>query len=353
MSRRLTVVFDASPLAAEPPTGVTRSFALTLAAYAETAPHRCVVLWARDRTPPDWLPSSVDVIEVRAGPTARQQHLPALLRRLAADLLHSPVAAIPLRAPCAVVATVHDVPWLAAARFPELRDEPGCSWRHRLALRLAARRAQALLVPSRSTANAVRTACGPAVDDRLWLARHGIPATTDAAPIERHGPLLVIGDDRARKNGRRIREAHRRARTTEPSLPPLRQIGPGFEFVSEADKSELLRSCRALVHVALHEGFGLPVLEAMAAGTPVLCSDIAALREVGGHAVLAVAPTDCDAIAAAMVRIHRDAPLRRRLAQRGRQRARRQTPARAAAAWRRAHRAALAQNSLQPLLTTP
>jgi glycosyltransferase involved in cell wall biosynthesis len=88
-------------------------------------------------------------------------------------------------------------------------------------------------------------------------------------------------------------------------------------YVSEEDKVALLSGAAALVYPSLYEGFGLPVLEAMACRTPVLTSDVGALPEVAGEAALLVPPTDVEAIAAGMDRLLRDAPLRDRLVQAG------------------------------------
>ena len=82
-------------------------------------------------------------------------------------------------------------------------------------------------------------------------------------------------------------------------------------------------SALALACVSLHEGFGLPVAEAMACGVPAIVSDRSALPEIAGDAALLVDPLDCDAIAAALQRIAASADLRAGLARRGRVRAER------------------------------
>src|SRR5436305_4149221 len=70
----------------------------------------------------------------------------------------------------------------------------------------------------------------------------------------------------------------------------------------------------------MFEGFGMPLLEAFAAGVPVACSNTSSLPEVGGDAVLACDPTDVSAIASTLARIASDEPLRQSLVQRGRAR---------------------------------
>jgi glycosyltransferase involved in cell wall biosynthesis len=80
--------------------------------------------------------------------------------------------------------------------------------------------------------------------------------------------------------------------------------------------------CELFAYPSLYEGFGLPVLEAMQAGAPVVCSRTSSLPEVGGDAVAYVDPLDPGDIAAALERLLRDPEERRRLAQAGRQRSR-------------------------------
>jgi len=88
---------------------------------------------------------------------------------------------------------------------------------------------------------------------------------------------------------------------------------------------QLYERAQAFIYPSTFEGFGMPVLEAMAAGVPVACSDIAPLRDVAGDAALFFDPLDEDAIAGALERIVTDAPLRQRLGQAGAERARRFT----------------------------
>jgi hypothetical protein len=84
-------------------------------------------------------------------------------------------------------------------------------------------------------------------------------------------------------------------------------------FVRREFLYQLMAGARALVYFSQFEGFGMPLLEAFAAGTPVLCSNAASLPEVGGEAVLKCAATDVPAMSALMIRVLDDEPLRRRL----------------------------------------
>ncbi len=81
-------------------------------------------------------------------------------------------------------------------------------------------------------------------------------------------------------------------------------------YVSEEEKVALLGGAEALVYPSIYEGFGLPVLEAMACGTPVLTSDVSALPETAGGAALLVNPSSIEDIAAGMERLLTDTTLR-------------------------------------------
>jgi glycosyltransferase involved in cell wall biosynthesis len=92
-------------------------------------------------------------------------------------------------------------------------------------------------------------------------------------------------------------------------------------FVGEEEKVALLSGAEALAYPSLYEGFGLPVLEAMACGTPVLTSDVSALPETAGSAALLVDPREPEAIADGLRRVLSDADLRTRLRTAGLERA--------------------------------
>jgi glycosyltransferase involved in cell wall biosynthesis len=90
-----------------------------------------------------------------------------------------------------------------------------------------------------------------------------------------------------------------------------RVLFPGF--VDEADKVELLQGADVFVYPSVYEGFGIPVLEALACGTPTITSNVSSMPEVAGDAALLVDPTDADQIKEALLRILRDADLRLQL----------------------------------------
>ena len=111
-----------------------------------------------------------------------------------------------------------------------------------------------------------------------------------------------------------------RAMRALPAEVASRIVFPGF--VPDAELAQWLLQARALVFPSLHEGYGIPVSEAMGFGVPVACSNAGALPEVAGDAALLFDPTDLDAMSRAMVAIALDDELRGRLAANGRRRAR-------------------------------
>jgi glycosyltransferase involved in cell wall biosynthesis len=323
------IAFDGAPLDDGPALGVAHAFLAGLRAYAAAWPGQAVLLLpdgADDPAVPD-----VEVVPAPRGALRRQLALPWIVRHIGADLLHSPVAAVPLLLRRPKIATVHDLPWL----------EPGCDEtpgrRQRLATTHSLRAASAVLAPSRFTlAAAARLLRRP---ERLRLAPHGVPPppwpTPD--PARRLGPLLCLGDDRPRKNRVRVLAALALRQRRRDSVPDLCFAGPPHNYVDEDGKQGLLRGCRALVQCSLFEGFGLPVLEGLAHGIPVLCSDLPPFREIAGEAALFVDPRDPAAIATGIERICTDADLRRQLAAAGPARAAAFRPEATVHIWRQLH----------------
>jgi glycosyltransferase involved in cell wall biosynthesis len=339
-----TCVFDGYVLRCGPLTGVGRSFLWALEAFAARADARPVLALPKGEALPELhqaAAAGVEIVETRAGagPWRRQVALPPFLRAIGADLLHVPVAAIPLRARCPVISTIHDLPWRADADSERaMHGEPGRGAVTRFVTRLAVQRSQAVLVPSEAThADLLREVQRPRAP--IHVVPLGVPLPPTRAEGHADGCFLYLGDDRPRKNLPRLRRAHAAARVVRARLPDLVHLGPGgSRYVTESEKAGAIRSACALLLVSLHEGFGLPVLEAFGHGTPVLCSHRKSLRELAGDAALVVDPTDESAIAAALLRLHDDAELRASLTARGRARAETRTPEHTAAGWARVHR---------------
>jgi glycosyltransferase involved in cell wall biosynthesis len=329
----MLIAFDGAGLGDGPPTGVARAFLTGLQAYAARGEHAAVLLLPAGA--PDPALPGVRVVAAPRGRLQRQLALPRLLRALRADVLHRSVAAVPLRAPLPAIATVHDLPWRHAEA-----GETTTPWR-RFATARALRAAAAVLAPSAMTAADASALLGAHAAAKVRVVPHGCARSappTPAAIAARRGPFLLLGDDRPRKQRDVLRAAHARALAQAPDLPPLRFVGPPDDYVDEATKKELLRDCRALVHPSRFEGFGLPVLEGLAHGAPVVCSDLPPHREIAGDAAMYAPAGDVAAFAAALLAVHRDAALRARLATTGHARAADFAPERTAAAWAQTHR---------------
>jgi glycosyltransferase involved in cell wall biosynthesis len=275
---------------------------------------------------------------------ARRPPLPAALSSL--DLVHSPVpAAVPPVGPGQrLVVTVHDVAYLVHPRFYPRQ------WRmmYRVGVARAVRSADAVIAVSRHTAEDLlrRTRVDPA-------KLHVVPLAA-ALPVSRTEPeealarlkirrpfVLFVGTLEPRKNLVRLVRAYRRVavRGAPEALvlagpigwrhqALLREIaldGPGEIIltgpVQPADLDALYRGASAFIYPSLYEGFGLPVLEAMARGVPCVVSTAASLPEVAGEAALPVDPRSVAGLADAMERIVRDRDLSSRLRDAGRSRA--------------------------------
>lgn len=262
----------------------------------------------------------------------------------------------------ALVATILDVGFL---RVPwTLREETlGLLGRH-LASTLF--RADRLLTISHSVEREM-TQAGLAHPRRIRAIHLGPGQLSDVEPAPPPAGLeqplaLFVGTIEPRKNLAVVLEAWRRL-AERGSDPPLLVICGRYGWKSETDRSEveeaeargwarhlgyvedrvlagLYRRATLVVFPSLYEGFGLPVLEAMRSGTPVVASDIPVLREVGGEAVLYAPPLDADAWVERVERVLADEALADRLRRAGLERAERFTWHRAAeetlAVWREA-----------------
>jgi glycosyltransferase involved in cell wall biosynthesis len=278
--------------------------------------------------------------------------LSAELRLRPVDLLHVQYTAPPL-APCPVVATIHD---LSFEHLPETFTRRS-RVQLRLTVRATARRAAHLIAPSEFTRRDILKTYGVAPERvttiPLAAAPHFRPIE-DAAVLrrvaERYGIkgeyVLAVGSIQPRKNLARLIEAYallRRARG-RGKLPQLALVGKkawlygdtlrAIEthdladsviltgYVSEADLPVLYSGALCFAYPSIFEGFGLPPLEAMRCGAPVLTGDRSSLPEVVGDAALTVNPFDTQALSSALARLIDDAGLRAEIRARGLARAR-------------------------------
>ncbi|HEY0343826.1 MAG TPA: glycosyltransferase family 1 protein [Solirubrobacteraceae bacterium] len=251
-----------------------------------------------------------------------QVELPRRARAAGADVLHHPLPALAARAPCPQVVTIHD---LAFERLPEHFSPAFRRWASR-AHRRAARGAAAVVCVSQTTRSDARARWG--VDDaRIVVAPHG---PGQELHVERGGAehFLYVGDDEPRKNLGLLLEAHASyRRAAGPQALELvlagraHRNGEGVRSEPRPDLAALLGAAAALVHPALHEGFGLPALEAMSAGVPVIAARSPGLAETCGDAAHYIDPYDAGALATALRELAADPALRDELARRGRARA--------------------------------
>ena len=218
------------------------------------------------------------------------------------DVLHCTTFRAPLAAPVPYVVTVHD---LAAVRFPELFTAWTRLYGRSLLARVLRGATRVLAVSEFTKQDVVETAGVPA--DRVDVAYNA--ADTEVFTVD--GPaaggdyVLAIGTLEPRKNLRRLVEA------TAGLGVELRIAGaqgwggveidaPHATWVgrpSDEELAALLRGARCLVYPSLWEGFGIPVLEAMLCGTPVVTSRGSAMEEVAAGAAELVDPLDPDSIA--------------------------------------------------------
>jgi glycosyltransferase involved in cell wall biosynthesis len=208
--------------------------------------------------------------------------------------------------------------------------------------KVAARNASHILTVSQVSANEIMK--------YLHVRRNKVQVVLSSGPLVlEHNPasadrrddlILAIGNRRPHKNFeglvRALAEVDESVRPTivitgsrgdDPLLPIVTELHLEKwvdlrSWVTDADLSELYATASALVMPSFAEGFGLPILEAMGVGLPVLVSDLPVLREVAGNAAVYFDPADTASIARAITRIVTDADLRARLEDAGRQQAR-------------------------------
>ena len=288
----------------------------------------------------------VQVVDVSVSPFSPLQQLmiPRLLRRLGADLYHSPYYLMPYRTGCPTLLTVHDLIPLLFPKHSTIQARLFFRWATALALRTAHR----VIAVSEATRRDLlahfriptrRVVTIPEAADQAFHRRP--PDEAKAVRQEHDLPeqyILYLGSNKPHKNLARLIEAFSRitfhasrftlviAGVWDPRYPEARQraeslaLGKAVRFlgpVAERDLPALYSGATLFTFPSEYEGFGLPVLEAMACGTPVACSNISSLPEVVGDAALTFDPTNTNAIANALNRLLSDTDLRADLRERG------------------------------------
>jgi glycosyltransferase involved in cell wall biosynthesis len=229
--------------------------------------------------------------------------LPRLARRARLDVLHCPTFRAPLAPPvCPLVVTVHD---LAVLRHPETFNQ----WTRRysrLCVPRVARAARLVIAVSEHTkrelVELLRTP-----EEKIRVVPNGVAEVFGPdGPAESGEYVLAVGTLEPRKNLARLAEATRRLGVElrvagAPGWGRVEVEGDGVRSlgrVSDEELARLYRGARCLAYPSLYEGFGIPIVEAMASGTPVVTSRGGATEEVAGGAAVLVDPLDSASIAA-------------------------------------------------------
>ncbi len=274
-----------------------------------------------------------------------QTQLPALARAHRLDVLHVPSYRRMLwPKPCALVATIHD---LAPFRVPKKYDLARMIY-GRVVVRQLARRQDHIIAVSRDTANDI-SRYFRVPQERITVIHNGLAherfspagAEADRAMIlQRHGLsppffLYVARIEHPAKNHARLIAAFNRFKTATPSpwqlvlcgsdwhgaevvhdlvrRSPFAQDIRSMGFVSDADLPAWYRAATVFVYPSIFEGFGLPPLEAMACGCPVLASSLGAVGEVCAGAAATANPLDVDDLTQQLARLAGDDVLRSQL----------------------------------------
>lgn len=302
--------------------------------------------------PLDGWPPNLRLTQVKVNVWARNWWtigLPRYIKRRSLDLFHGTNFDIPLWKRCPAILTIHD---LSDLLYPETHEARGV-WRARRRLPFMARTATQIVTHSESVRREVI--------EHLQVSREKVIAIPAAArsvfrPLppdqtietrKRLGVedefLLFVGTIEPRKNLIVLLNAYRELLSatelhpqlviagkkgwlTDSLFSSLRELGIEERvlftgYLSDNDLCALYSSCRVFIYPSKYEGFGLPPLEAMACGAPVIASSIPSIREVTGETARLVAPAGSDDLAQAIVTLLRDENERQRLSVAGLKRA--------------------------------
>jgi glycosyltransferase involved in cell wall biosynthesis len=291
-----------------------------------------------------------------AGPYSitEQFAIPMDLRRESIDLFHAPHYVLPPLTPCTSVVTIHDCIHL---RFPQyLPNRIGYAYARAQMWTATHRAARVITVSEASKRDILRYFRVPesridviynAIDDRFWEKPDIDEMNRVRERYQLTNPfVLYAGNIKPHKNLERLIEAFHLLRQNSPDLRDVQLLIIGdeiskyatlrravhrhklhkhvrfFGFVPDQTLAALYRLANVFVFPSLYEGFGLPPLEAMASGTPVITSNVSSLPEVVGDAAIMIDPYESEAIAGAMHRVLTDEGLRAELRRKGLARAR-------------------------------
>jgi glycosyltransferase involved in cell wall biosynthesis len=273
----------------------------------------------------------------------QQLVLPRLLWKLRVDVHWGSGFVLPLLGKVPMIVTIHD---LTYKLFPAAH-EPVKRWYFPVMIGAAVRKAKRVIAVSGSTERDLHTFV-PRSRGKTSVTLLAPREFTDVDPgnavarnVLASGYIVSIGTLEPRKNLERLLEAWlgidkhdrqdikltvvgARGWMMDELLSRYKNDGKSVVFTGFVDDStlkSLMQGAIALAYPSLYEGFGLPVIEAMAHGVPVLTSNVAATKEISADAALLVNPMNVDDIRGALVRLIRDDVLRQQLSKRGRQQA--------------------------------
>jgi glycosyltransferase involved in cell wall biosynthesis len=316
------VAYDAGPAKSQP-TGVGVYVRELARALMARAPGRIVLIGARADGP--LAAEAATLMRGERHLVWLQRHAAADARRVGAAGAHYTNATAPLRPGMPYVLTIQDLSLIRYPHYHPVLRLAGVPF-----LVAAGLRAARIIVPSRATADEVMRLGVPARKLSVIELGPSGPVRTGAdevaSVLERRGLrpqgyILSIATLEPRKNITRLVRAFELIAERSPGLRLVLAGGRGWRtgkilrrierspvrdrivmtgFVSDAERAALLAGCAAFAYVSLYEGYGLPVVEAMAAGAPVVTSDISSLPEAAGGAGILVDPYDPRAIAAGL-----------------------------------------------------
>ncbi len=283
----------------------------------------------------------------RSYSATEQISIPYQLSRERIDLFHEPHYVLPPLVPCRSVVTIHDCIHLM---FPQYLPNRLAHMYARASLWAAARRARRIFTVSETSKADILKYCRVppdrvtviynAIDDRLASPPGEAEIAHTRERYQLHGPFaLYVGNIKPHKNLERLIDAFHLVRMQGferlklliigdeiSKFPGLRRAVDRFKlhkhvrflgFVPDQTLAALYQLATVFVFPSLYEGFGLPPLEAMARGTPVVTSNISSMPEVVGDAAVLVDPYDAASIAEGMKQVLGDAALRATLRERG------------------------------------
>lgn len=280
-------------------------------------------------------------VDLPTSSLTEQYRSPSLIRHLGLDLFHSPYYIKPYFLPCPSVVTIYDL-------IPRLYSQSISLWARaifEMAIRLATVTSRLVISVSQSAKEDLVRLLG-VPPSKVWVTPLGVD--TRFNPLNEkaifnlrqkydlpEGYILYLGINKPHKNLVRLVEAFAKVKTgrklvlagkEDPRYREAHEVVMRLSLqdrvvflgqVPENDLPALYSGAALFVFPSLYEGFGLPLLEAMACGAPVVCSSTSSLPEIAGQAAVMVDPLDLSQLARALERVLGDSDLRASMREEG------------------------------------